>query len=167
MKPSNIGARNWQQDASSIVLLDIDECIRTSIRGETLPANPGSSGTVGWISPERELEGFDETTDIWCVGVIALWMLRGGSHPWMMRLNPWRSEPEAVARRRQWMDMYTRALTSLPSTGCADLISTVLQMVRFPYAECEPQKQGRPRAADLLGTLSGVGARRAKKMRQL
>lgn len=53
----------------------------------------------------------------------------------------------------------------LESAGCGDLVDAVLQMVRFPYAKHEQQKQGRPRATQVLMLLDG-GERREKRVRR-
>ncbi|KID81806.1 Protein kinase-like domain protein [Metarhizium guizhouense ARSEF 977] len=108
IKPDNVGIRKWQPSAPSavsIVLLDMEDCLEYHQPGYTFPSDPGTTGTVGWLSPEREMEGFSHLTDIWSVGVMALWALQR-RHPWRGRPNPWRVGHEYARERPGFFQKY-------------------------------------------------------------
>ena len=50
----------------------------------------------------------------------------------MMRVNPWRAQPDAVLRQKDWKKMYTEALRDVRDevAVCGDLVDAVVQMVR-------------------------------------
>lgn len=99
--------RNWSHPSPSIVLLDIDDAIHAPT-GFVSP-NPGHGGTVGWLSPEREMTGFTATTDVWAVGVLTF-LLLFGEHPWQQRVNPWRRDVQSESQRPRFFEMYERAV---------------------------------------------------------
>ncbi|KAM0294475.1 hypothetical protein ACHAPM_011214 [Fusarium culmorum] len=85
IKPPNIGLKNLtrslvSQTAScppparrlTAIILDIDSIIRIPANRTTIPAQPGTNGTIGFHSPEQERTEFDGTADIWALGVSAL-----------------------------------------------------------------------------------------------
>ncbi|KAK5991493.1 MAP kinase kinase kinase mkh1-like protein [Cladobotryum mycophilum] len=148
IKPTNIGIK--QSDASniSIVLLDLDDAIYAP-NGRMAPT-PGQSGTVGWLSPERELDGFDATTDVWAVGVMALWLLRG-RHPWQFGINPWRSGHEQ--HRERFHDNFDGIVAFIHRSNLSALGTCILQMIRHPYAHAAECKQRRPTAQQALAIL--------------
>lgn len=116
IKPNNIGVRSWDKDRASIVLLDLDDA--TYAPDGYIPAKPGTGGTIGWLSPEREMTGFTATADVWAVGVIALWLLRG-NHPWLPRVNPWRSDLGNERDQQKFHDKYNQGVAyarQLPHT---------------------------------------------------
>src|SRR5690348_8918984 len=55
LKPDNVGIRTWSREAKSIVLLDLDGAQKSPAPGKQHPAEPGTGGTIGWLSPEREM----------------------------------------------------------------------------------------------------------------
>ncbi|KAG4279118.1 STE protein kinase [Fusarium proliferatum] len=82
IKPPNIGLKNLtrslvSQTAScpppacrlTAIILDIDSIIPISANRTTIPAQPGTNGTIGFHSPEQERTEFDGTADIWALGV--------------------------------------------------------------------------------------------------
>ncbi|KAM5528715.1 hypothetical protein FOXYSP1_19196 [Fusarium oxysporum f. sp. phaseoli] len=87
IKPMNIGIHKWDLDQTSIVLLDTEDAIYAPQGIVTVTS--GTKGTVGYIFFKRELGEFTTTTDVWAVGVAAIWILLG-RHPWQYRVNPWR-----------------------------------------------------------------------------
>ena len=111
----NIGVRKWDLDQTSIVLLDTEDAIYAP-RG-IATVTPGTKGTVGYISPERELGEFTPTTDVWAVGVTAIWMLLG-RHPWQYRVNPWREGEASEGKRWLFHRHYDAAVKSIG--GCED-----------------------------------------------
>ena len=106
----NIGVRKWDLDQTSIVLLDTEDAIYAPQGIETV--TPGTKGTVGYISPERELGEFTPTTDVWAVGVTAIWMLLG-RHPWQYRVNPWREGEDFEGKRWLFHRHYDAAVKSI------------------------------------------------------
>ena len=109
IKLDNIGIRNWNEAHPSIVLLDLDGALKCPRRDHVFEANPGTGGTIGWLSPEREMTGFAQVTDVWGVGVIALWMVLG-RHPWRHHKNPWQPGQEYIAEQRLFDQKYEDAL---------------------------------------------------------
>ncbi|KAG7403530.1 MAP kinase kinase kinase mkh1 [Fusarium oxysporum f. sp. raphani] len=161
IKPMNIGIRKWDLDQTSIVLLDTEDAIYAP-RG-IATVTPGTKGTVGYISPERELGEFTATTDVWAVGVAAIWMLLG-RHPWQYRVNPWR-EGEAFEGKRWLFHRHYDAAVKIIGE-CED--EAVLQMIRHPYARMEEQKKTRPGCWEVLqmfragSTGEGSGQKRTR-----
>lgn len=108
IKPPNIGIRHWDDNGASIVLLDIDDAIYAPTA--RVRATPGAGGTVGFLSPEREMTSFDATTDVWALGVVALWLLGQGKMPFDTRKgNPWR--PDEPTDRGDFHTRYKDAIT--------------------------------------------------------
>ncbi|OBS16945.1 hypothetical protein FPOA_12495 [Fusarium poae] len=70
IKPPNVGIRNWSSQTRSIVLLDLDDAQKSPPPGQTLPARPGTDGTIGWLAPERELDGYNETDVQYGLGIV-------------------------------------------------------------------------------------------------
>ncbi|KAK7570562.1 hypothetical protein V3481_019414 [Fusarium oxysporum f. sp. vasinfectum] len=171
IKPMNIGVRKWDLDQTSIVLLDIEDAIYAP-RG-IATVTPGRKGTVGYISPERELGEFTPTADVWAVGVATIWMFLG-RHPWQYRVNPWREGEAFEGKRWLFHRRYGAAVKSIG--GCedegkdsnrgwatfqhavkymiAELGTAVLQMIRYPYARTEEQKKTRPGCWEVLQMLN-------------
>ena len=112
-----MGIRAWKPEAKTIVLLDLDGAEQRPSPGEQHPAMPGTGGTVGWLSPEREMTGYTEKTDVWSIGVMALWMIEG-RHPWRTNANPWRPGPRHYGSQALFHAMYQEALTGL--NNCTD-----------------------------------------------
>ncbi|OAA34196.1 Protein kinase-like domain protein [Metarhizium rileyi] len=81
------------------MLLDLDDAMYAPTGHVSAAA--GLTGTVGWLSPERELDGFTATSDVWAVGVVAIWLLFG-RHPWPCLVNPWRAGLEYEKHQPQF-----------------------------------------------------------------
>lgn len=119
LKPPNIGVIGTPQRA---VLLDLGNAVHLK-PGSTIPPTPGRGGTLGYIAPEREMEPYDHSVDIWSMGVIGF-ELTYGRHPWRFARNPWRSDrqdceslrPDFNKRYEEAIDLLTRdASTAEPS----------------------------------------------------
>lgn len=98
LKPTNIGIVGMPLRS---VLLDIG----TSAQGTALLPEPGCGGTQGYLAPERELEKYDNSVDIWAMGVI-LYELTYGHHPWKFAINPWREGKENEKLRPAFRKSY-------------------------------------------------------------
>src|ERR1700733_10951412 len=108
VKPDNIGVTGTPPRA---VLLDLGGAL--NIRGRTrLPATPGVGGTVGYLAPEREMQGFDQTADIWAMGGVGD-ELTYGHHPWRFSVNPSRPGTENERTRPAFDQKYGVALGQL------------------------------------------------------
>ncbi|RTE83057.1 hypothetical protein BHE90_002391 [Fusarium euwallaceae] len=152
IKPPNIGIHHWNSDRASIVLLDTEDAIYAP-QGYAL-STPGCSGTVGWLSPEREMGQFDYTTDVWAVGVAALRMLLG-KHPWQFSVNPWREGKEFESCRVRFHTEYNRVTRVMASNYPGELGTAILQMIRHPYAYAEEQSKRRSSCREILEVLGG------------
>jgi serine/threonine protein kinase len=148
IKPPNVGIRNWSSQTRSIVLLDLDDAQKSPPPGQTLPARPGTDGTIGWLAPERELDGYNETVDVWSIGVLALWMLSGRS-PWGFSKNPWHPADECQSLRSTFKRFYRDRLINL-ELGDGVLKEAILGMLRYPYAETVEQRLPRLSAGEAL-----------------
>ncbi|KAJ4214306.1 hypothetical protein NW759_010323 [Fusarium solani] len=154
IKPPNIGVHHWNSEKASIVLLDIEDAIHAP-QGFAL-STPGCSGTVGWLSPEREMGQFDYTADVWAIGVAALRMLLG-KHPWQFSVNPWREGHEFEGYRERFHAEYDRVTQVITSNYPGKLGTAILQMIRHPHARVEEQAQRRPSCREILEVLGGSG----------
>lgn len=112
LKPNNIGVTG--KSPLGAVLLDVGSSARVQPGTAGIKATPGSGGTIGYMSPERELEEYDQGEDIWAMGVI-LYMLTHGHHPWKFSINPWRDEPENEKLRGGFRDCYDATLKEMTS----------------------------------------------------
>ncbi|GKU11854.1 unnamed protein product, partial [Fusarium langsethiae] len=138
LKPVNIGIRTWTTECISVVLLDLDDA-------EESP----------FPAPEREMTGYNELTDIWSIGVMAIEMI-SGQHPWRQGKNPWRPGSEASQLQKEFHDMYGETVDALNKLHCKALRDAVLGMVRHPYAETLAQRESRLTAKEALSLLSHV-----------
>ncbi|RSL47260.1 hypothetical protein CEP54_013500 [Fusarium duplospermum] len=150
IKLPNIGIHHWNLDKASVVLLDTEDAIYAP-QGFAL-STPGCSGTVGWLSPEREMGQFDYTTDVWAIGVAALRMLLG-KHPWQFSVNPWREGKEFENYRERFHTEYDRVTRVMASNYPGELGTAILQMIRHPYAHAEEQSKKRPSCREVLEVL--------------
>ncbi len=117
MKPNNVGVQDWHSDPGSIVLLDVEDVVEVPSSGGAHKARPGQTGgTIGWLSPEREMEGFGQSSDIWSVGVLLIW-LYNRQHPWNQEPNPWRSGPEHERLRPRFHVLYKEAVAQFRAMG--------------------------------------------------
>ncbi|KAK2671568.1 Protein kinase domain [Fusarium oxysporum f. sp. vasinfectum] len=155
IKPMNIGVRKWDSDQASIVLLDTEDAIQAP-RG-FVSVTPGTTGTVGWLSPEREMGQFTATTDVWAVGVAAIWMLLG-RHPWQHRDNPWRDGERYEIKRPFFHVQYDAARENIVNCEDKSLGIAILQMIRHPYAHMEDQRKARPTCREVIQMLRAGSA---------
>jgi len=56
------------------------------------------------------MTGFTATSDVWAVGVITIWLLRG-RHPWLLGVNPWHPNIGSERDRQTFHEMYDQATT--------------------------------------------------------
>ncbi|KAI9155687.1 MAP kinase-interacting serine/threonine-protein kinase 1 [Paramyrothecium foliicola] len=152
LKPANIGIQRWNRTAPSIVLLDLDSAQRCP-SGKQIRPSPGTGGTVGYLSPEREMTGYDESSDVWSIGVIALWMIHG-RHPWKTNTNPWRPGDQYAREQVIFFDKYKEAVASMERLAHEGLTEAILGMIRHPYAKQAAQRETRFSAAEALGHVS-------------
>ncbi|TWU70493.1 hypothetical protein ED733_000624 [Metarhizium rileyi] len=110
IKLANIGIRDWNETSASVVLLDLDDAMYAPTGHVSAAA--GLTGTVGWLSPERELDGFTATSDVWAVGVVAIWLLFG-RHPWPCLVNPWRAGLEYEKHQPQFHKNFGKAVANI------------------------------------------------------
>ena len=135
LKPDNIGVIGTGKSAKG-VLLDIGGCIRLGAGG-LVPPTPGIGGTVNYLAPESELEGFDSTADIWALGVIG-YELTYGHHPWRLAQNPWREGAKYEKLRPTFNELYEKAINRLkrhsqmaresPSSGYIHRMYTLIML---------------------------------------
>jgi serine/threonine protein kinase len=96
------------------VLLDTGGAVYLEL-GAALQLTPGSGGTIDYIAPERELEPYNHSVDIWSLGCLG-YELTYGYHPWRLALNPWRDDkrecelmrPVFHSRYQKTMEILTR-----------------------------------------------------------
>ncbi|KAH8662667.1 kinase-like domain-containing protein [Ilyonectria robusta] len=157
IKPTNIGVHHWDPEKASVVLLDIEDAIHAP-QGYALPL-PGCTGTVGWLSPERELQQFNFSTDVWAVGVTALWMLYG-RHPWQLSINPWRQGQEFENKRQLFHRQYEDVTGWIANSNPKALGKAILQMIRHPFARTEEQRSQRPGCREILNILRALDGKR-------
>ncbi|KAH7308999.1 kinase-like domain-containing protein [Stachybotrys elegans] len=165
LKPENIGIRRWGRNAQSVVLLDLDGAQACPPAGQRIPPSPGTGGTVGYLSPEREMTGYNETSDVWSVGVMALWMIHG-RQPWRTSVNPWRPGPQYAREQPHFLGRYKEAIDSTEELGNRGLRHAVLGMIRHPYAEQSNQRRPRFSASEALRYLSGDDSQTAKRAKR-
>lgn len=137
-------------------------------------ASPGyGGGTLNWLSPEREMTGLNHGSDIWCAGLLSMWLANGGTHPWKLSANPWRPGPvyealrerfharyaDALGNMRQWEDRggflcFLRFFRlSVANLMCIDLAEATMGMLRHAYTQQPEQRQWRLTAAEALALL--------------
>ena len=104
LKLSNIGLVGIPARA---ILLDNGTSARLS-PGTKIKPSPGFLGTVGYLAPERELESYDHSIDIWAMGIV-LYYLTYNDSPWGMSLNPWR-DPKDPLHLSQFSENYAYAI---------------------------------------------------------
>lgn len=122
IKPPNIGVSHGRA-----ILLDADDA-RGLPDGKTMLPTPGKGGTVGWLAPERELEPYDKTVDIWATGVVAF-QLFFGHHLWMGE-NPWKAGNNHL--QLDFETKYGMAVQKLEDRA-SPVDDLILWMLRHPY----------------------------------
>ncbi|TLS23446.1 uncharacterized protein PpBr36_05785 [Pyricularia pennisetigena] len=107
LKPGNVGIIGTPQRA---VLLDIGNAkhLRPGCR---LDPTLGSGGTIGYIAPEREMESYDRSIDIWSLGVIG-YEITYGHPPWKQPQNAWRKD-RCNSLREAFHKQYDETITKL------------------------------------------------------
>jgi serine/threonine protein kinase len=135
------------------------------------------------------MTGYTEKTDVWAIGVTALWMIHG-RHPWNSSYNPWRHEdPTSERIRPLFHEMYTEgvanltgiknkgrllkscfvavplAISQMTNLSFQALKEAIRAMIRHPYAEKNSQKGARVSAAQALDMLTGKSEQPRKKAR--
>jgi serine/threonine protein kinase len=105
LKPANIGLMGTPLRS---VLLDVGTS-RYIDEGGSLQPKPGSFGTIGYLAPELELEYYNDSIDIWAMGVI-LFELTYGYHPWKFSVNPWRDSEDNKGLRSSFRKCYQNAI---------------------------------------------------------
>lgn len=109
LKPPNVGVIGTPPRA---VLLDVGHAARFK-PGFTLCPTPGRGGSLNYIAPERERQGYDHAIDIWSLGVIGF-ELTYGRHPWRFARNPWRDDRKDCERLRpEFAKRYDEAIGML------------------------------------------------------
>jgi serine/threonine protein kinase len=108
LKPGNIGIVGTPARS---VLLDLGTAIHIQ-PGATLQPEPGLLGTVGYLAPELELMEYNQSIDIWAMGVI-LYYLTYGRHPWNFAINPWRDNKENEKLRPAFQKSYLSAVNEM------------------------------------------------------
>ncbi|KAH8836626.1 hypothetical protein MCOR31_011493 [Pyricularia oryzae] len=107
LKPENVGIIGTPQRA---VLLDIGNAkhLRPGCRLDPIP---GSGGIIGYIAPEREMESYDRSIDIWSLGVIG-YEITYGYPPWKQPQNSWRRD-RCDSLREAFHKQYDETITKL------------------------------------------------------
>lgn len=108
VKPQNIGIVGTPPRA---VLLDLGSAIQADSKSH-ISATPGRGGTVHYLAPEREMQGYDHLADIWGMGVIG-YELTYGHHPWQFAINPWRPGKSHEQLRQPFNLKYEKAMALL------------------------------------------------------
>ncbi|KAL2157178.1 hypothetical protein VTH06DRAFT_6399 [Thermothelomyces fergusii] len=136
LKPRNIGVIN----SSRAVLLDLGTAEELMEPEYLAPSQPGNGGTIGYLSPERELQPYDEADDIWAMGVIGF-QLMYGDNPFRSQKNPWRQGSDEYLRK-EFTLRYEKAMARLaddyraaqrsPNEGYIHMGPLVIEMLKFP-----------------------------------
>ncbi|KAI7911190.1 hypothetical protein M0657_011062 [Pyricularia oryzae] len=122
LKPANVGIIGTPQRA---VLLDIGNAKHLR-PGCHLNPTPGSGGTIGYIAPEREMESYDRSIDIWSLGVIG-YEITYGHPPWKQTQNPWRRD-RCNSLREAFHKQYDDTITKLASDSKVVPMETHIQL---------------------------------------
>ncbi|KAH7186673.1 kinase-like domain-containing protein, partial [Fusarium oxysporum] len=173
IKPPNIGLKNLtrslvSQTAScppparrlTAIILDIDSIIPIPANGTTIPAQPGTNGTIGFDSPEQERTEFDGTADIWALGV-CMYRAVFGELPWRFGAlgNPWNNIRDGRGIEKiAFHEKYSVVVRKVEEKRCdemAALLDFIIASFRFSEAAIESQKQPRPSSAECLRALIG------------
>ncbi|KAK3903423.1 kinase-like domain-containing protein [Staphylotrichum tortipilum] len=147
LKPTNVGVRGEPPRA---VLLDVGTSGFLEDDDGSMEPEPGCGGTVTYFAPERELQPYNHSVDIWVMGIIG-YEVTYGHHPFKFLLNPWRKGEEHEKLRPVFEKKYQEAIERLaadckgaresPTAGYIHLGSFLAKMLRYPWAQanCEPR----------------------------
>ncbi|CAG1979600.1 unnamed protein product [Fusarium graminearum] len=173
IKPPNIGLKNLTRSLVSqaascpppacrltAIILDIDSIIPIPANRTTIPAQPGTNGTIGFHSPEQERTEFDGKVDVWSLGV-CMYRAVFGELPWLFGAlgNPWNNMVdgrgiEKIAFHKKY-NVVVRKLGEKRCDEIAALLDFIIDSFRFSESAIESQKQPRPSSAESLGALVG------------
>jgi len=81
MSDRNIGLK-WCHEAGRLksYILGLSRMERPT--SGSLPPLLGFAGSMNWIAPECEEEYHNNKADVWSAGVLGVYLLKGGHHPW-------------------------------------------------------------------------------------
>lgn len=128
IKPPNLGFISLRPPKA--VTLDLGQARSIPESGRFEP-NPGSYGTIGYLAPEMEQGVFDESIDVWALGVVGCELLIG-SHPWMVARNARREGGEHL--RPTWEHKYRRTVRELQEAEGSTIENLLSQMLRHSAA---------------------------------
>ena len=77
---------------------------------------PGRGGTIWYLAPEREMQGYNHSVDIWAMGTMG-YELSYGYVPWKFSLNPWRPGEDYERLRPVFDRRYEEAMSSMSQGG--------------------------------------------------
>jgi serine/threonine protein kinase len=117
LKPTNIGLMGGpMRDPLRSVLLDIGTADYTEKPEGFLEPEPGCGGTIHYIAPERELQPYNHSIDIWAMGIIRFELMYR-YHPFKFPINPWRAGKEHEKLRPEFKKKYDEAMGRLANDG--------------------------------------------------
>lgn len=108
LKPGNI---DIVDTSARSVLLDLGTAIHIQPKAALQP-EPGLLSTVGYLAPELKLMEYDQSIDIWAMGVI-LYYLTYGRHSWNFAINPWRDNRENAKLRSVFQKNYLSVVNEM------------------------------------------------------
>ncbi|MCJ1368626.1 hypothetical protein MMC16_007770 [Acarospora aff. strigata] len=132
LKPANIGVRS--RDPPCVVLLDLGGALNTA--SGLIHPTPGVGGTVGYLAPEKELQPYDASVDMWSLGVIG-YQLIYSKHLWMLGRNPWRQDYMKELRPR-FDAMYSEAIAKLTKSEAGFMKNLLVQMLQYRWTAQNP-----------------------------
>jgi serine/threonine protein kinase len=147
LKPPNIGMIGKPPRA---ILLDVGQA--TYLKPDaTLDASPGCGGTLGYLAPERELQAYDQSVDIWAMGIIGYELIYG-HHPWKFSSNPWRHEDENEKMRPAFHQRYQEAIDQMTND-----YQSASRPQRYIHRGCPSNRARRGRLQRALTNFIAVG----------
>ncbi|OAA53073.1 Protein kinase-like domain protein [Cordyceps fumosorosea ARSEF 2679] len=153
LKHINVGVLDEHAENFQIVLLDMDEAFPAPERGRLHNEGPGNTGgTIGWLSPEREMKGYNQSCDVWSLGVLVVWLVTG-EHPWLLSENPWQPGRQYKELRHLFHAKYQCVTSMMREWNDAELAELTLKMLRHPYAQDRQQQRPRITVAEAIAVL--------------
>ncbi|KAI9737400.1 MAG: hypothetical protein M1834_009554 [Cirrosporium novae-zelandiae] len=131
LKPGNIGI-----NGARAILLDIGGAMQLH-SGTLVPPTPGHGGTLWYLAPEREMQGYNCLVDVWAMGIIG-YELACGNHPWKFFINPWRSGADSESLRPTFHAMYRESIDRIRRSKAkrtSQISELIIQMLRHQWAE--------------------------------